>query len=173
MVGWKSRTRGLDERVTLLSYIPMYNYLPELAMKETRTITLCNPRGSLPATDYGLVEMYCADANCDCRRVFLMIMTPISREPLAVIAYGWESLGFYAKWAYIGDDIKKLSEEKLRDIKEIKGPCLNSTSWQSKYAPDVLRLVAEHALSDKVYVDRLKRHYRLFKKIVNERGDME
>ena len=157
---------SLDNRreETHMFYTRLYDLLPEIAVAETRTITLIEPFNTLPVGDYGLVEMYCNEIGCDCRRVFLYVITPDSKDPLAVIAYGWESLGFYARWYYMSDNLDDLSVDDLEDLARIKGPCLNDLSPRSKYAPDVLKLVTEFVLSDTKYVDRLKRHYKLFKK---------
>ena len=145
-------------------YVSLYKFLPELAMKETRTITVLDCTHNIPAGEYGLLELYCADVDCDCRRVLLTVLSRASNASVAVIAYGWEDLKFYAKWYYMSEDVKGLSEDDLSQLAEIKGPCLNTASPQSKYAPEILKLVAEHTLSDKTYVDRLQQHYKMFKK---------
>ena len=55
-----------------MSYISFSEYLPDLGPKETRWIvTVDDP--VLPADRYGLVEMYCDENGCDCRRVFLSV----------------------------------------------------------------------------------------------------
>ncbi len=51
-------------------------------------------------------------------------------------------------------------------IREMQGPILNDGSPQSKYAPAFLRLVIEMVLSDLAYIERLKRHYQIFKETV-------
>jgi hypothetical protein len=98
--------------------------------------------------------MYCDDLNCDCRRVFLEVYDWERGKSVAYIAYGWESKGFYRNWVR-GDD-----PEVIRDL---QGPVLNDGSPQSKYAPAFLQLVKDVVLSDPAYVERLKRHYRMFK----------
>lgn len=144
----------------------LYEYLPELANKETRTITLPKSYNGIPAAEYALIEMYCNKKKCDCRRVFLYVVSSLTKEPVAVIAFGWESEDFYAKWMGF---VKPLNQQDLSDVKELKGPCLNRLSPQSKYAPEILKLVEECVLNDEMYVKRLKRHYKLFKEIVNSR----
>ena len=77
----------------------------------------------------------------------------------AVIAYGWESQKFYANWLGFDDaDV----------LKELKGPALNTASPQSELAPALLKQIA-HILQDRHYVDRLKRHYRMFKDAVDNK----
>ena len=153
-----------------MSYAMLYELFPELAMKETRTITLlpgnnCN----LPPGNYGLVEMYCNDKGCDCRRVFLNVMSSVIKNSVAVIAYGWESMDYYAEWfCRKRVDVTKLSELDLQSVLSLKGPCLNIMSPQSRLAPAILKLVADLVLSDESYVNRLKCHYKLFRAKVDK-----
>lgn len=87
------------------------------------------------------------------------IVSERERKTVAVINFGWENEKFYEKWFGEKDEII---------LKEIKGPSLNLASFQSQYAPELLRLVKEVVLKDKSYVDRLKRHYRIFKDRMKE-----
>ena len=53
----------------------MHDLLPELAERETRSIMVQeNNRYNVPAGDYGLLEMYCDEEDCDCRRVFFNVL---------------------------------------------------------------------------------------------------
>ena len=148
-----------------MAYVQLYDLLPELAVKETRTITVFPIYKRLPPGEYGLVEMYCTDHDCDCRRVFLSVIWSKTQKPVAVIAFGWESREFYEKW-FGADKSSLFYDPQMPD--RLKGPCLNMASPQSQYADEVLRLVAGQTLKDKAYVDRLKRHYALFKKKLEE-----
>jgi len=145
-----------------MSFTALHELLPELAEEETRTITIVKPYGSLPAGSYGIVEMYCDDKKCDCRRVFLSVVSSETFKPVAVIAYGWESLEFYSKWYH--------NETDRRTLEELKGPILNLLSPQSKHAADALDLVKAYVLSDKTYINRLKKHYMAFKEAVENRS---
>jgi len=153
-----------------LYYMSLYELLPTLAMKETRTISVMGDNDFLPKGDYSLVEMYCSGRNCDCRRVMFSVMTAASKDALAVISYGWEDRDFYARWfkRYIngGKDInyESLDLGDKRCIDEMMGPSLNALSRQSRYANVILEFVAENVLTNEMYVERLKRHYRLFKR---------
>jgi hypothetical protein len=140
-----------------MSYEPFYEKFRELALKETRSITLQNDP-KLPDDDYGFIEAYCNDEDCDCQRVLFNIASQNQKKMVAVIAYGWESEAFYAKWYSRNDpDI----------IREMQGPILNSASEQSRLAPALLELVRNLLLTDPAYIDRLKRHYQLFKEKVD------
>ena len=135
-----------------MPYTPFQERFPKIAEKETRAITVFN-NPELPSDTYVLVDSYCDEFDCDCRRVFFNVFSKSRKKLLAVIAFGWESKKFYAKWLGKNDPIM---------IKDLKGPALNLTSPQSKLAPALLRQI-KVILQDKNYIERLKRHYRLFK----------
>lgn len=139
-----------------MPYEPFHERFPEIAWKETRSFTTFgNP--DLPDDEYGLIEAYCNDRNCDCRRVFFSVASRKQEKIVAVIAYGWGSHDYYVRW--FGDDDPRI-------IAELKGPALNTASRQSELAPALLEAVKQ-VLKDPEYVARLKQHYRMFKKTVD------
>jgi len=138
-----------------MPYAPFYIYFPDVAEKETRGIIILEgSKWKLPPATYSLLEMYCDEPDCDCRRVFFSVFSSLTKNIEAVVAYGWESPEFYAEW--FGDD-------KPEIIKELKGPILNLASPQSKIAPEILDLIKEAALTDENFIQRIKSHYRLFR----------
>jgi len=153
-----------------MPYTPFYRLFPKLGMQETRSISILSDNDPLPRGDYGLMEMYCDEINCDCRRVIFMIISSQTKQPVAYIGYGWENKDFYARllkhdrYGNKGVNYAKLDDEEKRDVDELKGPCLNSMSPQSKYAKDILNLIARTVLNDEMYMERLKGHYKLFKR---------
>ena len=55
----------------------------ELAWKETRSVTLlAGNQFGLPNDDYGLMGFYCADENCDCRRVMFDVLSRKRKKAL-------------------------------------------------------------------------------------------
>jgi hypothetical protein len=140
--------------------IPFYTHFPDLAARETRTITL-HGRAGLPDGEYGMVEFYCDEPDCDCRRViFRVVSAPPEMRTYATINYGWESLEFYTKWMH-GD--AKLAAQMQGAELEPFGP-------QSKYSQAFLELV-KWVLQDEAYVRRLQEHYRLFKEAMAVRQE--
>lgn len=139
-----------------MPYEPFHERFPEVAAQETRSFIIFNAP-DLPDGEYTLIEAYCNEPNCDCRRVFFNVYHQQKRKIVAVIAYGWESREFYVKW--FGRDDPPI-------IEELQGPALNSLSRQSEIAPAVLEMVRA-ILQDKHYVARLKRHYKMFKATVD------
>jgi hypothetical protein len=144
-----------------MPYAPFIEYFREIAEKETRSITIMRDDDVVPKGTYGLVEMYCDDINCDCRRVFIDVYDWERQKSMAYIAYGWANKKFYANW--FGEDDPKI-------IRELQGPILNPGSPQSKYASAFLKIVNEVALSDVAYVARLRRHYQIFKEKVDPKN---
>ena len=141
-----------------MPYTSFHAYFREIAEQETRTMTILREEDDIPKGSYGLLEMYCDDENCDCRRVFFEVHDWEHGKSLAYIAYGWESAEFYRKWLR-GDDPET--------IRELKGPALNIGSPQSKFAPAFLDLIRDAILNDPLYIARLKRHYQMFKEKVD------
>jgi len=65
-------------------------YFPDFAKKETQTLFVPPAAiARLPAGNYGFIELYCDEPGCDCRRVFLNVVSERRRKIEAVIAWGW------------------------------------------------------------------------------------
>ena len=138
-----------------MPYQLFHDLFPKIAEPETRTVTV--PKDSniaLPPASYAFLEMFCNEPGCDCRRVFFYVISSLSNDVEAVIAYGWESREFYAKW---------LHHDNPRSLAELQGPVLNFGSPQSRLAPVILKLFSNVLLPDKPYIQRVKRHYRMFR----------
>jgi hypothetical protein len=131
--------------------LAFYSRFGELAFKETRSVTI--PAGNpVPADDYGFLEYYCTDENCDCHRVIIRVVGRLSGDKVwATISYGWKSAAFYRKWSPGVD----YAEEWIR-------PTLVPLNPQSEHAEDFLAFFGQ-MIQDKTYVDRLKRHYKMFR----------
>ena len=134
-----------------MELVPFHRRCPDVAAKETRSISVFK-RGELPIGQYGFVELYCDDPQCDCRRVIISVISPqMGTAPLATINYGWESAEFYAEW--LGS---------WHNVGACKGPSLDPLNPQTEYA-DALLALFEAALVDEHYRRRFERHYALFK----------
>jgi hypothetical protein len=115
---------------------------------------------NLPSAQYSFIEMFCDEPGCDCRRVFFTVVSSADNATKAVIAWGWETPAFYRKWLGMGDpDI----------IRDLKGPVLNLTSPQSNLAPALLKLFQNVLLQDSAYIERVKRHYDMFRATVDKK----
>jgi hypothetical protein len=141
------RDKGANE----MDFLPFYSRYKNTAAKETRTIKITTSDLGVPRGEYMLLENYCSDPRCDCRKVMINVVTTPPSRILATIGYGWESLEFYTKWMHGDKEIAKI----------ITGAYLEPGGIQTKYAQNFLE-VFKAILSDE-YVARLKKHYRMFK----------
>ncbi len=138
-----------------MPFAPFFELFPEIGQQETRIITaLPGSNLGVPPGEYQFVEMFCDELGCDCRRVFFSVFSSVQKELVAVIAWGWEDRDFYSRWLGMPDP---------EFAKEMQGPVLNLGSPQTKYASAVLELAKKFLLSDRAYVERIKRHYAMFR----------
>jgi hypothetical protein len=137
---------------------PFHSLFPELAQREVRCVHLGAapdgaPESDLPSDEYIYLEFYCDDLDCDCRRVFLQVIS--KGQPgkvFASIGYGWEKESFYRKrMPWDPDEAKGTVRGELDPLNE-----------QSEFAQDFLELFRRVVL-DEPYRLRLRRHYRLFR----------
>ena len=142
-----------------MPFVLFHDYFPEIAVRETRSITV--PDSScfgVPAGDYGLLEMFCDEPGCDCRRVIFSVLSSERSRMDAVITYGWESSDFYAQWMHDPDP---------RMVSAMKGPSLSPGAPQSKHAPALLDLLQDVLFRDIAYVERIQRHYKMFREKID------
>ena len=136
---------------------PFMERFSEVGARETRSVTVTR-RQDLPDGEYGFLELYCDEPGCDCRRVMIDVLRPETgwSKIWATISYGWESLDFYGKWGGAANDTI-----------EIKGPYLDPLNPQTKYSSALLNLF-RFLLQSPDYVERLKRHYQMFRDSVEQ-----
>lgn len=145
-----------------MPYTPFHSRFPDVAEHETRSVTVLKPsKFNLPPARYAFLEMFCDEPGCDCRRVFFSVVSSLRKEVEAVIAWGWEEREFYVKW--MGDDDPLI-------IDDLKGPVLNLASPQSNLAPALLDLFREYSLQDTAYIERVKRHYDMFRRDIDNKA---
>jgi hypothetical protein len=120
--------------------VPFVKLFPRQGAAETRTITMAGHH-TLPDDEYALVELYCADPTCDCRRVMLNVVghRQMKRGFLASISFGFDREG------------------------DMAGPFLDPLNYRSKHAETLLGLVGAMLETDHAYVARLERHYQMIK----------
>ena len=63
----------VQERILIMPYTSFHDHFREIVKKETRTITIMREDDIVPKGSDGLLEMYCDDPSCDCRRVFIEV----------------------------------------------------------------------------------------------------
>jgi hypothetical protein len=116
----------------------------DLAEKETRVITFSG-HPKLGNDSYALIDVYCVDPDCDCRRVMVNVIRDRDKKHLATI-----------NWAFDPGDPDR-------------GPFLDPLNPQSEFS-DVLLGLFKEILQDRNYTERLERHYRIVKEAVADPG---
>lgn len=141
--------------------IPFIGLFPEVGSRETRVLQVADAQ-DLPAGEYAFLESYCDQPGCDCRRTIIQVLrSDTGAKVFATIGYGWESEEFYRNW--LGG---------IDAVVEERGPYLDPLNAQSAYA-EVLLGLFEAVLESPDYVDRLKRHYRMFRDLIDARHVQE
>lgn len=139
-----------------MDYTNFHEILPKIAEKQTRMVTIVNDK-NVPDGEYVFMDAHCTDKTCDCRRMFIHVLQfHPEYEPhhVATISYGWEPMSFYRNWS------RGLTIEMLKNF---KGPCLDAYQRQSPHAPFFLEFFKNMIATDSAYLNRLKKHYALFK----------
>ena len=123
-----------------MGMLALHDVFPELASKESRMLRPFN-RPELPEDDYVLVEHYCVDPKCDCRRVVIgMFLGAPPPRQVATINHAF--------------DVPTDGEPQT---------FLDPLNPQSDRSEPLLGLFLEMLKNDPTYIDRLKRHYRMVK----------
>ncbi len=113
--------------------VPFVQLFPQQGTAETRVFAMPGDPDA-PDDEYGLLELYCAEPGCNCRRVLLNVLGRRQQTVLASVSYGFDR------------------------EQEMAGPFLDPLNPQSRYANVLLQAVAQ-ILSDPAYVARLEAHY--------------
>jgi hypothetical protein len=138
-------------------YVPFATRFPELAREETRSIRTFEE--GVETRAYLFTEMFCDERGCDCRRVFIWVLSDEhgASQPRATIAWGWEPDSFYRTWAKFPLDDA--------DLNDLRGPALPRLTEQSDEAPQLLDRFRT-LLEDESYASRIVRHYQMFRERV-------
>ena len=145
-----------------MPYSLFHSRFPEVAERETRTITVIDPSHfNVPPAHYSFIEMFCDEPACDCYRVFFSVVSSLQNDIKAVIAWGWEDQNFYAKW---------MGDNDPRVINDLIGPVLNLASPQSDLAPALLKMFQKVLLQDTAYIERVKQHYIMFREKIDKKS---
>jgi hypothetical protein len=87
------------------------------------------------------------------------VLCSARQDVQAVIAWGWEDRAFYARWLKMDDP---------RMVDELQGPVLNLGSPTTENSDAILELAKRYLLTDAAYVERVKRHYTMFRERVEQ-----
>jgi hypothetical protein len=151
-------SRGICGTIPSMPMTPFVERFPGLGVRETRSLIVTG-RPPLPNGEYGFLEFYCNEPRCDCRRVMVLVVRPETgwKKIWATLNYGWESEEFYQRWA------KAPPEDQFH----WQGPFLDPLGAQTSYAGALLDLF-KLMVQAPDYVERLQRHYQLFRSAVED-----
>jgi hypothetical protein len=137
--------------------VPFFSKVGERAFKEMHTLIVMKGK-TLPSGPYGLLEFYCDEADCDCRRVLFHVIRPDSGEKIwATINFGWETREYYRTWSHDG---------KMAD--EMAGASLEPLGSQTKYSAELLALFIGHVQPNAAYIAGLTKHYAEVKRLCRQ-----
>ena len=124
-----------------------HELFPQEAQNECRTLTPINNE-HLPTRAFLLVESYCVEPNCDCRRVLLSVFDTEEHQQVATINYAFEP-----------------PQPPFDDDGQVFLDPLNPQSSMSDALLELFQQMIDH---DRAYLQRLQRHYKIWKRIVND-----
>ena len=75
--------------------VPFYEVCPNAGARNAGDV---RNHPHLPGGDYGLIDGFCADPDCDYRVIYIFVVSESRPGVLASITFGWEPLKFYRKW---------------------------------------------------------------------------
>src|ERR1017187_1306457 len=129
---------------------------PDLAARQMVMLWIDPPRKQLPVKAYGLLEYYCDEPGCDCRRVVLdAVSSDHPGRVFASIHFGWERLEFYRKWSATRD---------LGDARMLKKGVLDPAALNCDWADVLLAHVRKEVLAKPLHHELFQDAAKGFKK---------
>jgi hypothetical protein len=144
-----------------MPFAPFFRKFLDVAEAETRAVLVASDP-ILPPGRYPFIEFYCNEPGCDCRRVIFHVMREDTRTVEAEIGFGWEDRAYYVKW--MGDDDPDV-------IARMIGPAHNNIGGPITEWSDVLLEHVREAVRDRAYVERIKRHYAMYRATIGTARD--
>ena len=134
--------------------VPFFSKVGQRAFKEMHTLVVMKAKG-LPPGPYGLLEFYCDEVDCDCRRVLFHVIRPDTGEKVwATINFGWETPEYYRTWSRDGEMANEMAAASLEPLEP-----------QTKYSTELLALFVDYVQPNAAYVESLKKHYAEMKRL--------
>jgi len=140
-------------------------FFRDVALRDMVFLWIDPPGKHLPVKHYALLEYYCDEPGCDCRRVLLdAVSGDIPERVFASIHFGWENLAFY---------MKRAITSTLGDARLLKKGELEPAALNCDWADVLLAHVRKEVLADPKAVARFKRHYEMCKREQRRRAKRE
>lgn len=104
----------------------------------------------IPDGEYGFVDTYCIDPECDCRKTMIQVIH--EDKLVSIINYGWESKSFYDKW---------MGEEITEPHAAMSGASVDISSPNLVEENAIIALF--NTLLNEKWIEKFKTHYRQVK----------
>lgn len=77
-----------------------FDEFPNLLLSELGTVSIYKNDyfQYIRPGDYAFVEMFCMEANCDCRRALIRVVSINPNKSWTILNYGWDSDDYYKSW---------------------------------------------------------------------------
>ncbi|MEK7066462.1 MAG: hypothetical protein AAB965_02755 [Patescibacteria group bacterium] len=137
------------------SFVPFSSLISEDVALKTRKVSLLQNMFGLSKGSYLLVENYCVDEDCDCRKVMINVVDMDKNIILGTIGFGWELPKYYIEWMY-GDE---------KAGKALAGAYIELGGIQNGLENECLELV-KNSLHDSNYIELIKGRYKIFKNLI-------
>lgn len=129
-----------DRLDTSCNFASLDRLLPGIAEAERREI-------EIKGIKYTLLEQYCIDTFCDCRKAVFSMVDQKEKKVVATVGIQWNN---------------KLGKDGKEGIRFF----LEATGDQTSRAGELLKEIEKLFLADKRYIDTLQNHYLMFKKSI-------
>jgi len=130
-----------------MSMMAFHLLFPKEAKNETRAVTPVFP-GKVTGHRYMLMEYFCIDPKCDCRRVMINVIDTENDVHVATINHAFEPP-------------KPPFEDEGQTFLDLMNP-------QSALSDDLLDMFKKMVADDEEYRQRLERHYKMWKSVVDD-----
>jgi len=128
---------GFRANFSIAGELAFLDLMPEIAKTETRGIDI--PAGAdVPEGRYGLIEWFCVDPSCDCKRVSIEVAQWATADTVAVIDHTFD-----------GGEVDPVAGRTFLDRR----------FQRLATAPQFLRNVGTMLYADPAYAQRVERHY--------------
>lgn len=143
-----------------------FDEFPELVHSEFRNVTILDNGSTqyIPPGNYAFLESFCNDPGCDCRNVFIHVISESTNTAWAVLRYGWESKKFYKKWFGDSNELEEYFPGVVID--PLQGPSTLLTQEFLELFKSILKV-------DKPYSERIEAHYKLFKEKIHKKSNKQ
>src|SRR3990167_8884722 len=98
-----------------MQYTSFFARFPDFVRTEFRNIHVLDNKMYLPipAGNYGFLELFGDELDCDCRNVIIQIISLNPYKVWVILRYGWEKKNFYVDWSYGDVKNRKICQEFL------------------------------------------------------------